>query len=126
MNPTSAMVLTAGLRWAARLLALLLAGGVLLLAVGEGFNPAKLTPSALALSVPFFIAWVGLWLGWRWPGLGGILVVAGVLGFYLVHWVERGRFPNGSAFLLMAIPGGLFLLCWLLPGRNAPPPTSRE
>ena len=96
-------------------------GLVLLLAIGEGFNPSKLTASELLLSIPFFVAWTGLWLGWRWEGLGGILVVTGVAAFYLIHFAQTGfgRFPNGWAFPLLATPGLLFLACWFL-HRKAP------
>lgn len=91
-------------------------GLVLLLAVGEGFNPAKLKASELVLSIPFFVAWIGLWLGWRWEGLGGILIITGVAAFYLVHFAQTGfeRFPRGWAFPLLATPGLLFLACWFL------------
>jgi len=117
------VVITGLVRWTARLLALGMGGGIFLLAVGEGFNPARLTGPELILSVPFFVAWVGLWLGWRWEGLGGMLVVAGVLGFYLVHFAERGRFPAGWAFPLIALPGVLFLTCSVLSGKIHAEPT---
>ena len=112
----SAAFLTTSVRWTARVLALLMGGLVLLLAIGEGFNPAKLKATELALSVPFFVAWVGLWVGWRWEGVGGILVLAGMAGFYLLHFAQTGfgRFPRGWVFPIFAVPGLLFLLCWLL------------
>jgi hypothetical protein len=128
MNATLASVsfITIGLRWTARLLALIIGGLVLLLAVGEGFNPAKLTASELVLSVPFFVAWIGLWLGWRWEALGGMLVVAGVAGFYLIHFAQTGfgRFPRGWAFPLIAVPGVVFLVCWFLDKKVSTAPTS--
>ena len=112
------------LRWTARLLALLLAGLILLMAIGQGFNPAKLKTSELILSVPFFAVWAGLWLGCRWEGLGGILVVAGVAAFYLIHFAQTGfgRWPRGWAFPMLAVPGILFLLSWL--GRRRVPVAS--
>jgi hypothetical protein len=102
------------LRWVARLSALALAGMVLLFAIGEGFNPFKLKPTELALAVPFWVCWLGFCLGWRWEGLGGLLVVAGVAGFYLVHFAMTGfgHFPRGWAFPAFAGPGVLFLLSW--------------
>jgi hypothetical protein len=91
-------------------------GLILLLAIGEGFNPARLKARDLGLSLPFLVAWVGLWVGWRWEGLGGILVVAGVAGFYLLHFALTGfgQFPRGWAFPVLALPGLLFLACWFL------------
>ena len=102
------------LRWVARLSALALAGLVLLFAIGQGFNPFKLKPTELALAVPFWVCWLGFCLGWRWEGLGGLLVVAGVASFYLVHFAVTGfgQFPRGQAFPAFAGPGVLFLLSW--------------
>jgi hypothetical protein len=87
---------------------------VLVLAIGERFNPTKLKPTELILCVPFAVAWVGLCLGWRWEGLGGVLVVAGVAGFYVIHFAVTGfgRFPRGWAFPMFTVPGLLFLGCW--------------
>jgi hypothetical protein len=111
-----------GLRWTARLLALMLASLVLLMAIGEGFNPGRLTTAELILTVPFFVVWIGLLLGWRWEGIGGILVVAGVAGFYLIHFAQTGfgRFPMGWVFPMMAAPGVLFLVCWWLRRQRRP------
>ena len=109
------------LLWLARLSALAMAGLVLLFAVGEGFHPTKLKATELILFVPFIIVWLGLWLGWCWEGLGGTLVVAGVAGFYLAHFVVTGfgSFPHGWAFPVIAVPGLLFLLCWFLRRNGA-------
>jgi len=107
---------TTALRWTARLLALCMAGFILLMAVGEGFNPARLKQSELLLSVPFFITWAGLLLGWRWEGLGGLLNVGGVAAFYVVHYAVTGfgHFPRGWAFPVLGVPGLLFLGSWFL------------
>ncbi len=113
---TTSNFLIAGMLWLARLSALAMAGLILLLAVGEGFHPTKLTAPELILFVPLFLAWLGLWLGWRWEGLGGTLIVVGITGFYLSHFALTGfdRFPRGWAFPALAVPGLLFLLCWFL------------
>ena len=112
------------LRWTARVLAALMAGLVLLFLIGEGFHPSRLKPSEWTLMVPFFVTWLGLCLGWRWEGLGGLLVVAGMGSFYFIHFAQTGfgRFPNGFAFPLLAAPGILFLLYWLLHRRTPPQP----
>ena len=102
--------------WLARLSALAMAGLILLFAVGEGLHPTKLQLPELILFVPLLLAWLGLWLGWCWQGLGGTLVVVGMAGFYLSHFALTGfgRFPRGWAFPAVAVPGLLFLLCWFL------------
>ena len=118
---TTSNCLIAGMLWLARLSALAMAGLILLFAVGEGFHPTKLQLPELILFVPLFLAWLGLWLGWRWEGLGGALVVVGMAGFYLTHFALTGfgRFPRGWAFPAIAVPGLLFLLCWFLRRKGA-------
>ena len=103
-----------GVRWLARILALLMAGFVLVMAIGEGFNPAKLNQRELLMSVAFFVMWAGLWLGWRWEGLGGLLVVVGMAAFYALDYAFTGfgQFPRGWLFPTFALPGILFLACW--------------
>jgi hypothetical protein len=106
----------AGMMWLARFSALAMTGLILLLAVGEGFHPTRLTAPELILFVPLFLAWLGLCLGCRWEGLGGTLIVGGIAGFYVAHFALTGfgRFPRGWAFPALAVPGLLFLLCWFL------------
>ncbi|SRR6266511_1126257 len=113
---TTSNFFIAGMRWLARFSALAMAGLILLVAVGEGFYPTKLRLPEVILFVPLFLAWLGLWLGWRWEGLGGALIVVGMTGFYLTHFALTGlgRFPRGWAFPAIAVPGLRFLLCWFL------------
>ena len=61
----------------------------------------------------FFAILVGLVLAWRWEGLGGALTVAGLAAFYVTWWLY-GRSPRGPYLALVAAPGFLFLLHWLL------------
>jgi hypothetical protein len=112
------VLLLTSLRWFARFWGLVLAGLVLALAVGEGFNPARLRSKELLLAVPFFIAWMGLLLGWRWEGVGGLLVLTGIVGFCLVHFMLVRRFP-GWAFPVIAVPGALYLVSWYFRRRAA-------
>lgn len=64
----------------------------------------------------FFAVLVGLILAWRWEGLGGGLTVGGIVVFYVTWWLH-GKHPRGPFFLLIAAPGFLFLLYWLLTRR---------
>jgi hypothetical protein len=45
--------------------------------------------------------------------LGGAITVASLAAFYLVDWLMSSSFPRGFAFVVLAVPGFLFLLCWL-------------
>lgn len=104
------------LRWTARTIALLLFGLILLLLVGEGFNPLDLDATEAILSICLLIAWLGLVVLWRWEGLGGLMVVGGILGFCGAQLATSGRLPGGWVFPLLVVPGVLILLCrWKRP-----------
>ena len=66
--------------------------------------------------VCFFAVLVGLISAWRWEGVGGGLTVGGIVVFYATWWLH-GKTPHGPFFLLIAAPGFLFLLHWLLARR---------
>lgn len=57
---------------------------------------------------------VGLVIAWFRERLGGAIAVGSLLAFYVCLFVERGAFPGGPYFLLVAAPGFLFLLSSLL------------
>jgi hypothetical protein len=64
----------------------------------------------------FFAVLAGLIVAWRWEVLGGGLTVGG-MGVFYVTWWFHGKLPRGPFFLLIAAPGLLFILCWLLARR---------
>ncbi len=103
-------VLVVGLRWAARLLAAGLVGLVLLIYVGEGFNPFRLTATEALQHALFLATCVGLVVGWRWPLAGGAMSTDGMLLFFAVEVALTGRPPRGPVFHLMLLTGLLFLL----------------
>jgi len=113
------------LRWTARVLSILAVGVVLMFAVGEGLNLSHFTGHELVLFVFFPIGvCLGLVLAWRWEGLGGGIVVGSMATFYLVDRLTSSSFPRGFAFVALAVPGFLFLMCSLYerfatkPNRN--------
>lgn len=57
---------------------------------------------------------IGLIIGWRSEGLGGLIATGSMVGFYFWCLIARGRFPGGPYFLLVVAPGILFLVTWLL------------
>jgi hypothetical protein len=110
----SASALEAGLRWTARLLAAGLVGLVLVIFIGEGFNPVNLSPIE-ALQKTFFLACcAGMVIAWRWPLLGGAISTGGMVLFFAVEFAVTGGFPKGWVFHLMLLPGILFLMSGLL------------
>jgi hypothetical protein len=112
-------VLESGLCWSARLLGAGLVGLVLLIYVGEGFNPLRLTATEALQHALFLTTCVGLVVGWRWPLAGGALSTGGMLLFFAVEFALAGRFPRGPVFHLMLLAGTLFLLSGLMRRRRA-------
>lgn len=108
------VTITQAVRWLARGLSLVIAGTIVLFAVGEdGLHRAKLsTPEAVQL-VFFFTAWLGLLVAWRWERLGAVMILGGMLLFYFANYLAVGRWPGGWAFAVIASPGALFLWCGL-------------
>ena len=117
--PLPLSVLESGLRWTARLLAAGLVGLVLLIYVGEGFNPLNLTAMEALQHALFLAACVGLVAGWRWPFVGGAMSTSGMLLFFAVEFALTGNFPRGPVFHLMLLAGLLFLLSGLVRRRRA-------
>jgi hypothetical protein len=99
------------IRWIARLWSLASLAFIVLVALGTGGNIATLPLGMLffpvGVSAGFVIAW------WR-EGIGGMTTVLSLAGFYLWHIAVAGWPPRGPFFVLLAAPGFLFLLCWLL------------
>jgi hypothetical protein len=81
----------------------------------EGFNPAQFTPRDWVglFFFPFGVC-LGIVMAWRWEGLGGSITVGSLMAFYAALWVMGSRLPGGPYFALVAAPGVLFLICWLL------------
>ena len=75
----------------------------------------------------FLAVLVGLIIAWRWHGLGGALTLAGMGFFYLTWWLY-GKTVQGPFLLIVAAPGLIFLLYWLLDraaGETTQPPSDR-
>lgn len=61
-------------------------------------------------------------LAWRREGPAGAVTVGSLLAFYALLRFTDGKFPKGPYFTLVAAPGALFLLSWVL-SRWWPKPT---
>ena len=110
------------IRWIARIWSILSVGGVIIVNVAEVLNPTTTVRAPLIdwLMLLFFPAGVcvGMALAWRWEGMGGGIAVGSLGVFYLMFRILRGTFPPGSFFVLLSLPGFLFLICWLLLRRR--------
>lgn len=100
------------LRWVARALSIVTIGFILLFVVGEGGGWASVRGQDLIGLVFFPVGLLlGLVLGWRREMSGGVIAVGSIVLFYLVYGlaINRNVF-QGWAFLVLSIPGWLFLL----------------
>jgi hypothetical protein len=103
------------LRWLARVLSICTLAILLMFAIGEGLNLSRFTAreSLLFAFFPFGLC-VGMVVAWRREILGGGITVASLAAFYLADRLLSSSFPRGIAFVALAVPGFLFLLCGLL------------
>ena len=118
------------LRWIARVWSI--ASLAFIAAFASGAGGAGSFPTAIEavglLLFPIGVA-AGMVLAWRYEGIGGAISTMSLLAFYVWLTIVGGRFPHGQYFALLAAPGLLFLVCWLLerccPTLTAPMRSSR-
>jgi hypothetical protein len=104
----------------------MLATLVFLLAIGEGFNPAKVTIEEALMMMGFLAAWLGFIVGWKWEGTGGALVIGGLLWHCVFEYVLRGTMFLGFWITLPALPGVLYLVSWWRTRPSAPSDRNQE
>ena len=100
------------LRWIARLSALLIAGGFLMIAAGDLFSPhvgSGPGPREWAGIALLAATCAGMLLAWRWELPGAGLSLLSLAGFTALI-----TFNRHTVHLVLATPGILFLLDWLL------------
>ena len=101
------------INWIARIWSLMSLGFVLLFVFAElshanGARPTQAEWIGLTLW-PGGVC-LGLLIAWFRPKLGGTIAIVCLIAFYLWSLAERGRFPGGPYFVLVAVPGFLFLV----------------
>jgi hypothetical protein len=103
------------IRWLARIIGTFLFLGLMAFVIGEGLpNPAKLSLPELIGFLAMFLIVAGLLLGWKWERLGGLLNIIGVAAFLTLELIINHRLhANCWPFLVLAIPGLLYLYCGL-------------
>lgn len=105
------------LRWSARILSLLLVGYFLLIFFNISVTPSIKFTNLGFLIIAFLIVLLtclgGMLIGFKWEAIGGgINLLAGIILCVLVYyrWNWQTTFP----YLIMTIPGILYLLSWYL------------
>jgi hypothetical protein len=85
---------------------------VVLLSVGEGVHPDGPTELAGLILYPGGIC-LGMVLAWWKEGLGGVVTVVSLAGFYILYLLTKGSHPPGWGWFILAAPGFLFLWSWV-------------
>ena len=115
--------LLAVIRWIARIWSVPSIVALLLPYLVEGLYWLQATSLREVVGhVCFFAMLAGLIVAWFREGLGGALTAAGFISFYVTWWAT-GDFPRGPFLALIAAPGFLFLLYWLLRRVQEPTPS---
>ena len=88
---------------------------LLMLFAGEGFHPSKISANEWAglLFFPIGVV-IGMAIAWWKEGVGSVITLGSLIGFYLVWGYLLRNHIGGWWFLVFASPGFLFLLHWLL------------
>ncbi len=101
------------LTWIARIWSLAGIAFVLIFLFGEGLSGHASKPTTakwIGLALWPSGVGVGLAIAWFRKGLGGAVALGSLGAFYVWNLLERGKFPSGPYFFLVAAPGVLFLL----------------
>ena len=111
MNPKTRKVI----RWIGRIWAAVMAAFILFMFIGDavmdGIDPLfHLVFRESLMMAAFVIVFIGLILAWKWERLGGWMIVGGMTAFYILDFAFSGDFPRGPFFLIIALPGILFLI----------------
>lgn len=118
-----------GLEWIARLASITSITLLVVLFIGEAFNPSQIGSKEWVGLLFFPIGVVtGMVIAWWNEGLGGVVTVASLALFYLVYGYLFRNHIGGWWFVTFAAPGLLFLLHWALERfvRGTPESRSRK
>ena len=99
-------------RWAARAWSILSVINVLIAAAGGRFENQGAGPSGqewLGLALFPIGVLIGLAVAWFWEGLGGVVALACLVGFYALNLIRSGSLPHSPFFLFIGAPSILFI-----------------
>lgn len=90
---------------------------LLMLFAGEGLHPSQISTNEWVglLFFPIGIV-IGMAIAWWKEGPGSMITVGSLLGFYVVWGYFMRNHIGGWWFIVLASPGFMFLLHWLLRG----------
>lgn len=87
---------------------------IIIFIAGEHYNHSLFTAEEKLLVIFFPIGMVaGFIISWTREGLGSLITMASLCGFYLANYVCYHEWPVGYEFILLSSPGFLFALSGL-------------
>jgi len=99
-------------RWTARVIGIVLVGMALCVALFTPVpNPFSLPFDRMTAFLTFTLVLLAFLLAWRWEFLGGIISLLGCIVFITI---ESTLFRDTLFFIVLAVPGPLFLASTLL------------
>jgi hypothetical protein len=110
-------------KWTARILGFLVLASIVFIAIGEagpnllhGSNPLHGSLRENLLGLGLLTMMVGIVVGWKWEGIGGLLILGGFVFFAIVN--HRPSLNIVTVPWLLA--GLLYLGCWWMRGKVVP------
>lgn len=99
------------LRWTARIISVALFILIAFITITEGVpNPFAASLKDNLLGVAFSTMTVGLLVGWKWEGIGGLLILGWATVFAVLNH-DYGDWPNVLTVVWL-VTGLLYLACW--------------
>ena len=88
---------------------------LIMIFMNDAFNPSDISRNEWAGLAFFPIGVViGMVIAWWKEGVGSVVTVGSLVGFYLVYGYLLRNHIGGLAFIAFASPGFLFLVHWFL------------
>ena len=115
MSHRNLMVLA--FRYAARVGSLATLAFIGMFFIGELTNGEGVWPSLTEwIAVAFFPCGmlIGMGIAWRRELLGGVITIASIAAFYAWDFILSGRPPSSAIFIVLGLPGLLFVLASML------------
>lgn len=92
---------------------------LVLIFMGDAFRPSEISRNEW-IGLAFFPIGVvlGMIIAWWKEGVGSVLTVGSLIGFYVVYGYLLRNHIGGWWFVIFASPGFLFLLHWFVNSAN--------
>ena len=111
------------IKWIARIWSILSFAFLLLFFGAHIFSSSETDTFAFKDLLQFVFFPIGLTIGliiaWKMEGLGGIIAIASIIGFHLQMLITHGKPDFVLLIELLAAPGILFILYWILSRKRA-------